>query len=258
MPATAPPAGPAPIPLAGHLRMVGRMSALAVWLVICLVGYHVGRLRRRVNPWPRRFLGGAARLAGATVRVEGQRPAPGAVLLVNHVSWLDVPALAGVSGAAFVAHDGLAASRVLKWLCEMNGTVFVARQDRGRVAAQVAQVRGALGAQPALALFPEGTTSDGTGLLGFKSSLLSALVPVPAGVTIHPVLLDYGPDAAEIAWVGDESGLANAGRILARRRPVRLTIRFLPPLAGDALEDRKAMAGAARAAMVAALARPSV
>ncbi|MET0181055.1 MAG: lysophospholipid acyltransferase family protein, partial [Novosphingobium sp.] len=244
MPVPAPDAGIALIGVRGRLRIAARAAALVAWLGACLAGYHLWRLLRLANPWPGRFLGGAARLAGVDVRVEGRLPGAGAFLLVNHVSWLDVPALAGVSGAAFVAHDGLAAFPLLKWLCEMNGTVFVARHDRAGVAAQVAQIRAALSAHAVLAVFPEGTTSDGTGLLGFKSSLLSALVPVPEGVAIQPVLLDYGPEAAEIAWVGEEDGLANAKRILARRNPVRLTIRFLAPLAGEALADRKAMAAA--------------
>ena len=69
------------------------------------------------------------------------------------------------------------------------------------------------------------------------------------------MLLDYGSEAADIAWVGEEHGLDNFKRILARARPVRLTIRFLPPLTGEALRDRKTMAAAARAAMLAELQR---
>src|SRR5690606_30535825 len=93
----------------------------------------------------------------------------------------------------------------------------------------------------------------GVTLLPFKSSLLSALDPVPAGIAVQPVWLDYGPEVAEIAWVGEEPGLDNFLRILARSRPVDLTVHFLPPLTGGALADRKAMAAAAREAIVAAM-----
>jgi 1-acyl-sn-glycerol-3-phosphate acyltransferase len=68
------------------------------------------------------------------------------------------------------------------------------------------------------------------------------------------VALIYG-EAEAIAWVGDEPGLANAWRILARMRPVRLTLRFLEPLAGRALADRKAMAAATREAIARELAK---
>ncbi|QGN55552.1 1-acyl-sn-glycerol-3-phosphate acyltransferase [Novosphingobium sp. Gsoil 351] len=248
-------AAPAPITGLGKVRMAVRLSAMAGLLLICVPGYYAFRVLRLPNPWPRWFLGAIATIAGVKVRIAGERVRRGAFFLSNHVSWLDVPALAGASGAAFVAHDGLAAFPVLKWLCEMNDTVFVARHDRASVARQIALVRAAIAQTAALAVFPEGTTSDGTGLLPFKSSLLSALDPVPAGIAVQPVVLDYGADAPEIAWVGEEHGLDNFKRILARGRPIHLTVRFLPPLEGEALRDRKTMAAAARGVMLAELQR---
>ena len=166
---------------------------------------------------------------------------------------MDIPAIATATGSAFVGHDGLASMPLLRWLCAMNDTVFVARHDRASVARQVEQVRAAIRDTGALTIFPEGTTSDGTGLLPFKSSLLSALDPVPDGVAIQPVLLDYGSEAASLAWVGEEHGLDNFLRILARRRPVALTVRFLPPLTGAALASRKTIAASARAELLGAL-----
>ncbi len=248
-------AEPAPISALGKVRIAVRVAAMALLLVVCVPGYYLWRVLRLPNPWPRWFLGAIAVVAGADVQIAGTRVRRGVFFVSNHVSWLDVPALAGVSGAAFVAHDGLAAFPVLKWLCEMNDTVFIARHDRASIAGQVALVRAAIAETSALAVFPEGTTSDGTGLLAFKSSLLSALDPVPEGMAVQPVLLDYGAEAADIAWIGEEHGLDNFKRILARGRPLRLTIRFLVPLAGEALRDRKTMAAAARAAMLAELQR---
>lgn len=56
-----------------------------------------------------------------------------------------------------------------------------------------------------------------------RSSLLSALDPVPDGVAVQPVLLDYGSEAADIAWIGEEHGLDNFKRILTRARPLRMS-----------------------------------
>jgi 1-acyl-sn-glycerol-3-phosphate acyltransferase len=155
-----------------------------------------------------------------------------------------------VTGTAFVANDGLVAHGWLHWLCRLNDTVFVARHDRSSVARQVEQVREAIGENGALAIFPEGTTSDGTGFLPFKSSLLSALTPVPQGVSAHPVWLDYGAETQAIAWVGEEPGGLSYLKIAARWRPVRLTVHLLPALAQADLADRKAIAAAAREALV--------
>ena len=237
----------------GWLRIAARITAMVALLALCLPFYYLARVARLPNPWPRWFLAGVMWIAGVELKITGQRPPHGAFLIANHVSWIDVPALAAATGTAFVGHDGLASTPLLKHLCAMNDTVFIARHDRTSVHAQVEQVRTALSETGALAIFPEGTTSDGTGLLPFKSSLLSALEPVPEGVSVIPVLLDYGAEAAEIAWVGDEHGLDNFKRILARGRGVKLTLRFLPALGGADVADRKAMAAAARAALLGAM-----
>ncbi|BBC72333.1 1-acyl-sn-glycerol-3-phosphate acyltransferase [Altererythrobacter sp. B11] len=208
-------------------------------------------LRRAIPP---HFLGVVGWLCGLRIRCIG-RPAHGKLLLLaNHVSWLDILALAGVSRSAFVAHGGLAGHRLLKWLCDQNDTLFIARERRGTIAGQVAQLRAAL-ARRRMTVFPEGTTGDGRGLLPFKSALLSSVERAGDDLddlTVQPVALVY-EDAEGIAWLGDEPGADNVRRILCRTRPVRLTIRFLDPLAHEALHSRKAMAEAARAAIAAAL-----
>jgi 1-acyl-sn-glycerol-3-phosphate acyltransferase len=215
------------------------------------VAIHLVMLLAR-RPWavPPTYLAGLGRIAGLRVAVEGE-PRPGALLLGNHLSWLDILALATASRTAFVAHSGLAGQPVFKWLCEQNGTIFITRDRRHTVADQVTQVREALG-QRRLTIFPEGTTGDGRQLLPFKSSLLSAVEALPADIPVQPVALVYEEPEA-IAWVNDEPGLANAAKILGRTRPVHLTLRFLDPLTGPALADRKAMAAAAREAVAAAL-----
>lgn len=238
----------------GWLRIMVRIATMALLLLVSVPLYYLFRLTARHNPVPRLFLRGIAWIAGVDLRVEGEKVHRGAFLLANHVSWIDIPALAGATGTAFVGHDGLASMPLLKWLCALNDTVFVARHDRASVAVQVAAVRTAISDTGALTIFPEGTTSDGTGLLPFKSSLLSALDPPPPGIAIQPVLLDYGREAADISWIGEEHGLDNFLRILARRRPVRLTVHFLPVLAGDQLASRKAIAQASREAILRELA----
>lgn len=244
--------------LLGKLRIAIKVAAMVAWLLVCLPFHYLWRLGLRLpgsgpRPWPRRFLGGVCWIAGVELAIEGRRACKGAFLLANHVSWIDILALSRASGTAFVAHDGLAGVPLLRWLCSLNDTVFIARHDRASIHRQVEQVREAIGEGGALTIFPEGTTSDGTGLLPFKSSLLSAFDPPPPGIAVQPVLLDYGSEAAEVAWVGAEPGVDNFLRILAADRPVALTIRFLPPLEGEALAGRKAIAAAAQAAILAAM-----
>jgi 1-acyl-sn-glycerol-3-phosphate acyltransferase len=224
-----------------------RVALMLALLIVCVPFYYFWRVLGLPRLWPRVFLAGIGLIAGLRITIRG-KPRPNALLIANHVSWLDIPALARATGTAFVGHSGLAEVTLIRHLCAMNDTVFVARHDRASVAEQVEQVRRAIAATGALTIFPEGTTSDGTALLPFKSSLLAAAERLPAGVPVQPVLLEYA-EAAKIAWVGNEHGVTNFLRILARLRPVRLMLHFLPALEGPALADRKAIAAAAQRAI---------
>lgn len=230
-------------------RIVPRLLALAAWLAICLIAYAGERLLLRSPRIPPLFLAGAGWICGVRTRSLGPRPQGSAILIANHVSWLDIPILARATGAAFVAHEGLAAIGPMRWLCEMNDTVFIARERRTTVADQVGKLRAALAGGRPLVLFAEGTTGEGTSIRPLKSSLLAAIDPAPDNTTVQPVLLDYGPEAAGIAWVGEEPGLANFLRILTRRRAIPVSVHFLAPLTGVALNGRKAVARAAQSAL---------
>jgi 1-acyl-sn-glycerol-3-phosphate acyltransferase len=237
-----------------RVRIALRLAAMVALLAGCVALFSLWQLLPGRNPWPQVFLGTMAKLAGVRVRTVGT-PAKRALFLANHASWIDILALAGKTDSAFVAHSGLAGHGALKALCDMNQTVFIARHDRASVGDQVEQVRAAMAGAKPLTIFPEGTTSDGTAFLPFKSSLLSAIDPPPPGVAIQPVLLDYGADAGEVAWLGNEPGPANFFKILGRGRAVELTIHFLPPLSSAALAGRKAIAAAAEAAVRVACAK---
>lgn len=220
-------------------------------LLVSVSLYYVWQLLRAGrNPWPQRFLRAAARLAGARITVRGALAPRRAVLLANHVSWLDIPVLAGATGTAFVAHSGLAGNGLARRLCAMNGTVFVARAERARIAEQVEEVRAALSDRGCLTIFPEGTTSDR--LLPFKSALLSAVDPPPPGLAVQPVWVDYGAARGEAAWIG-ESGLANAVRILGRKDPLPVTLHLLEPFDPAQVGSRKAIAREARERIEAAM-----
>ncbi|TCP35963.1 lysophospholipid acyltransferase family protein [Sphingomonas sp. BK235] len=227
-----------------------RLAALVAWLLLALLLHGLWRLVRARSPWPRRFLGVSAWLFGARVRVLGTPRRRDAVLLANHLSWLDILLLAGASGCAFVAKAELRAAPLVGWLSTLNRTVFVRRGDRLGVADQVAALRTALARGQPVAIFPEGTTGDGATLLPFKAALLAALDPPPPRLMVQPVRIDYEPAARALAWVGDEPGTAHARRVLTRRGTFVATLHFLEPFAPSG--DRKAIAAEARRRILAA------
>lgn len=227
------------------LRFGLRLLALLAALVAGLALHGTWRLFRARSPWPRRFLGWVSRIVGARVRVEGAPLRDRVVFVSNHLSWIDIPLLAGVTGTAFVSKAEVKRTPVVGFLADLNRTVYVAREDRLGVAGQIARLREALDEVPAVTLFPEGTTGDGRTLKPFKASLLAMLDPPPPGVRVQPVRIDYG-DAPELAWTGDEPGARHARRVLSRPGRFTATLRFLEPFDPAVIGNRKAIAAEAR------------
>jgi 1-acyl-sn-glycerol-3-phosphate acyltransferase len=234
------------------IRLILRALAIVAALLACLPLHYLWRLARRPSPWPRRFLGLVARAAGMRVRVVGTPLERDVLFLANHLSWLDILVLAGASGTAFVSKAEVAGVPVLGWLAGLNNTVFIARSERSGVLAQAGALRAALATGQPVALFPEGTTDGGVEVLPFRPSLLAALYPPLPRVRVQPVALDYGTAADDLAWVGEEPGLANVRKVLARPGTALVTLQFLAPV-DPAGADRKAVARAARAEIVEAL-----
>jgi 1-acyl-sn-glycerol-3-phosphate acyltransferase len=243
----------APIGLSGKLRIAARIAMLAGTLLVAVPLHYLVRPFVRRSPLPRWFLAMVARIAGVRVERIGRPVGRDVFFLANHVSWLDIPALAGASGTAFVAKSEIATFPLIGWLCGLNHTVFVRREARLDVAGRIADLGAALEANRSITIFPEGTTTDGLSLLPFKTAMLKVLEPPPEGVMVQPVLLDYGALAPFVGWVGDESGLANAGKILARRGTIPLKVHFLEPFSPADHPGRKAIAAEARKRIEAAL-----
>jgi len=229
------------------LRVTARFLTLLAWLGLCLPAHGLWRVLGRRSPWPPRFLGGVGRIFGARVSRHGPPVRGPALLLANHQSWLDILILGGAVGARFVSKDEVNRWPAVGFLARLNRTLFISRENKGAVMGQAEQLRAALADPQPMALFPEGTTSDGRQLLPFRPSLLAAACPPPPGLAIHPVAVSYGDATDEIAWYGDEPALANLKRVLGRRGtfPVRVTV--LPALEPQA--DRKALARAAHDAV---------
>lgn len=203
------------------------------------------KLARARSPWPRQFLGLAARSVGARVSITGNPLHKDVFFVANHVSWVDILAFGGATGAAFISKDDVAAWPAIGWLAAQNNTLFIARGHRHGVGVQVDSVRQAMADHQPIALFPEGTTGDGRTLLPFKASLFAVMLPPPRALMVQPVHIDYGDAAPDIAW-GDEGAGVNAKRILGRRGSLPVTLRFLAPFDPQAFPDRKAIAAEAR------------
>jgi 1-acyl-sn-glycerol-3-phosphate acyltransferase len=239
-------------PVSSRWRAYVRIAGLALLALTHVPLHLIAKRGGRSSPWPCRFLGRAAYIAGARVQIDGAPLAPHSLVLANHTSWLDILILGG-AGTRFVSKAEIGRVPLIGWLSDQNDTLYIERSERGDAHGQVRRIAEALRAPQPLTVFPEGTTGDGSTLLPFRSTLLHAVAPPPPGVSVRPVALDY-TDSAAIAWHGEESGLANALRVVGMKGHRRVTVRLLDALAPT--NDRKALARSAHAAVLAAL--PSV
>ncbi len=197
-------------------------------------------------------------LLGIEVQVVGQvaktdRPI---VFIANHSSWVDIPLLGGVVQACFVAKGEVAQWPVISWVARLGRTVFVSR-SRGTTARERDGMRARLLAGDNLILFPEGTSSDGSRVLPFRSAFFSIAEtrddgPTGAGPLIQPVSLVYdrvgGLPAGRasrplFAWYGDMDIASHFWR-LAQYTGMRATVLLHPPIDPAAFSDRKQLAQA--------------
>lgn len=240
-------------PAAG-LRFFARLAWIGLAIMVCVPGHVLARTLRIASPWSRIFLKVAARACGAKVEVIGTPLTRDVFFVANHLSWVDVPIIGGITGTAFVSQDKVAEWPVIGWLAKLNHTVFVARSDRMGVGSQVAALREALAERQPVTVFPEGTTTDGESLLPFKPPLFEVLLPPPRRLMIQPVLLDFVEVGPEIAWIGVETGTQNMWRTLKRKGSYRVRVHFLAPFDPGDHPHRKAIAALAHARIDALLA----
>jgi 1-acyl-sn-glycerol-3-phosphate acyltransferase len=199
-------------------RLAGCLLRVAQGLLVCALLFPFldtpGR-RVQVGRFSRKVL----RALGLRLDIEGE-PRPGPVMLVaNHVSWLDILAINAARPARFVSKADVRHWPVLGWMVECGGTLFIERErkrDAMRVVHQVAQ---ALQAGDAVAVFPEGTTGDGRGLLPFHANLLQAAIA--AGAPVQGVALRYADAGDAISkaapYVGDITLLGSLWSVVSAR-----------------------------------------
>jgi lyso-ornithine lipid O-acyltransferase len=246
-----------PIPKAkpqAYLLCALRIALLAVPLMILLPLHMLWHLLKLPSPWAMMFLRIAARVMGVRVKSHGRPLRRDVLFVANHVSWHDIPILGGITGTAFVAQDGVRNWPVIGWLATINRTIFISRTAKQNVAHQIAELREAFAQNWSVTLFPEGTTSDGTGLLPFKQSLFESLAPPPKPMLVQPVLLDFGDVGPEIAWLGEETGWESAFRAFTRPGSYLVHVYFLDPFDPGKLADRKEVCTEAKRRILAAMA----
>jgi 1-acyl-sn-glycerol-3-phosphate acyltransferase len=218
--------------LLGHvLAGIAISAAVFPWLA-------QRRRNRIIRDWSRLLLS----LCGTRLRLTGRRLSAalaqhgiepgsrGRMLLVNHISWIDVFAIHAAVPSRFVAKSEIRRWPLLGVLVSLVGTLYIERGRRHAVAAMNHRVRDRLLDGETVAVFPEGTTTDGRALLPFHSNLVAPAVEV--GCDCWPVALVYTEDGRPTtapAFIGAMGLVTSLWNIVTARR-LQVEVAFLDPV----------------------------
>jgi 1-acyl-sn-glycerol-3-phosphate acyltransferase len=181
--------------------------------------------------WIQRWSIWVSRTLGLKISVQGQiDPAiKSALIVANHSSWLDIVVINSIQPAAFIAKAEIEKWPIVGLLVARSGTLFIERGKRHAVHKVLQDAVDRLKQGRFVAVFPEGTTNDGKGLLPFHGNLMEAAIR--AEVPVQPLSISYqnsnGALAKSVEFVGATTFVGSMLKILADR-DLRVNISILP------------------------------
>ncbi|HSF25216.1 MAG TPA: lysophospholipid acyltransferase family protein [Blastocatellia bacterium] len=221
-----------------YARLIVRAIALSVLTVAVYAVLRFGlavtrRSSRRSARWQElilhRWARSAAFVLGLKIDVSCNAPAAPFLLVSNHLSYVDVVVFASQLHCLFVAKKDVESWPIIGTLCRSVGTIFTDRRNRRdlrRVNDGIAQ---ALEDGRGVILFPEGTSTKGSSVLPFRSSLLEAAAkqgfPVSSAAVSYRVLTDDPPASMSVCWWGEMTFGSHFAALLRLRR-IEATVSF--------------------------------
>lgn len=192
-----------------------------------------GRSRQR---WSCRLLN----ILGIELQSGGAPLIERGLIVANHVSWVDIFVINAITPSAFISKSEVRQWPIIGWLAAVNETVFLRRGSRGHARIINEEIARCMGSGRHVALFPEGTTTDGSHVQHFHAALLQPAILT--GNPIQPMALRYqtpdGDYTRAAAYDGDLSlGQSMASIVGAERIVVRVDI--LPAIKTDNLHRRE-------------------
>ncbi len=195
--------------------------------------------RRAMRRWSRAMVS----ILGVRIETRGPIPPAPCVLVSNHCGYVDIPVLACCANTVFVSKTEVRSWPLIGGAAAAIGTIFIDRKSRRTIPQVNAAIGAALDAGDRVVFFPEGTSTDGSAVLPFKSSLLE-----PAAQSGYPVFcaaVHYStspsdpPAALAVCWWGDMEFTPHVLRLL-RLSQIRAQVEFHPQPQQDT--DRKLLA----------------
>jgi 1-acyl-sn-glycerol-3-phosphate acyltransferase len=149
----------------------------------------------------------------------------------NHISWMDIHSINSIIPLRFIAKIEVESWPVFGYLVSKSGTLFINRSIRKDATRIIDITTDSLLEGDNVCLFPEGTTTDGSHMLPFKSSIVQAAIN--ANANIWPVAIYYpmanGEPNTHMAYAGETTMAESMSRILNQKNPI-VQLHFLTPI----------------------------
>ena len=230
------------------LRGLGHMLKGVWWVHLHFPKLSPEQTEARVQVWSQQLLA----LWGIHLKVLGQPAVSGPMLLVaNHISWLDIVVMHAARHCRFVSKSDVKAWPLIGTLATGCDTLFIERTNRRDAMRMVRDMTQALQNGDVLAIFPEGTTSDGLTLLPFHANLIQAAIAAEAPV--QPTAMKFidqqsGQISLAPCYIGDDTLLGSVWRTLTSDG-IEAVVHFGQPQTADG-RDRRAWAHDLRAEVI--------
>jgi 1-acyl-sn-glycerol-3-phosphate acyltransferase len=233
------------------VKAVLKILAIALWTIplvslqAILLPFYKGQFAYVI---PKFWHKGICFILGLKVEIIGEPVQNKQIIYIsNHLSYLDIPVIGAFLKASFIAKEDIASWPVIGYLASVQQTAFISRSSR-----QAKKVANALDSMvqegKSLILFPEGTSSAGTTVLPFKSSLFSLAQPKNMSpLSIQPFILELievdKNAVTEISrdlysWYGDMDFGPHIWDFL-KTKGAKIRLNFLPPIYPTDNQDRK-------------------
>ncbi len=231
------------------LRLIIRFTLVILHIllgtILCVIALHHGlkkSSRQKIIRWWLQTVGKIFGLHIQTIGISQEEPV---YLVSNHISWLDIVVLGSIQPITFLSKEEIKHWPVVGYLAKKAGTLFIRRGISGTKAKQNIEqhlIRG-----NSIAIFPEGTTSNGIETRPFYPRLFAPAMA--EHITIQPVALIYPPPAtSNLNRVNPVVPLKNNVNFFAsvtavmKQRHTPVIVRYARPIAATNDQDRKAVA----------------
>ncbi len=192
----------------------------------------------RVQAWALQLLA----LWGIHLKVLGQPVRTGPALIVaNHISWLDILVIHAARYCRFVSKSDIRGWPIIGALATGAGTLYIERSSRRDALRMVHDMADAMQEGNVVAVFPEGTTSDGRTLLPFHANLIQSAIV--AEVPVQPMSLRFvdarsGEPTLAPCYIGEDTLLGSIWRTLTAP-PIHAVVHFGEPQRAEGRERRQ-------------------